>query len=97
VVVAFVAGRRRDTVVIIGPRALMEGFIDERGAERFGRVHAEALRRIDAVENEVYHAGVEMPLLRSGLGQREATERASEMTTPLVGLLDEAVMAACRR
>ena len=77
--------------------AITLGLVDERAAVRFGNVYAEALRRIAAVETEAYHAGVEMPLLRSGVTQSETMDRAGKMTAPLIAMLGEAVMATYRR
>jgi class 3 adenylate cyclase len=45
---------------------------------------------VTAAEKEAYHDGFEMPLLRSGLGERRSMETASET-------LDQAVFAAYRR
>ena len=73
------------------------GVIDEQAAVRLASVYVEALRRLAAAESEVYHAGVEMPLLRSGLGENESMEVASKMGVELVPLLDRAVFAAYRR
>ncbi len=57
----------------------------------------EIFRRAAAAENEVYHAGIEMPLLRSGEGELTSMEMASKMRVDLVPLLDQAVFAAYRR
>jgi hypothetical protein len=45
---------------------LRAGVIDVPTAVRFAAVYADATRRAAAVENEVYHTGFEMPLLRAG-------------------------------
>jgi class 3 adenylate cyclase len=86
----------RPIAMVMG-QAISLGFVDERGAVRFGNVYAEALRRIAAVETEAYHAGVEMPLLRSGVTQSETMDRAGKLTSPLIGLLGETVLATYRR
>ena len=78
-------------------RAVALGFVDEAASARVGNVYAEALRRIAAVETEVYHSGIEMPLLRSGVGERRAMELATEMGEMFTELLDEAIMAVYRR
>jgi adenylate cyclase len=78
-------------------KAMALGVIDELGAVRLASVYVEALRRVAAAENEVYHAGFEAPLLRSGLGERGTMEMASRMGVDLVPLLDRAVFAAYRR
>jgi adenylate cyclase len=78
-------------------RAVALGIVDEATSVRFANVYAEALRRIAAVEAEVYHSGIELPLLRSGVGARRTTELAEEVAEEFTELLDEALMAAYRR
>ena len=62
-----------------------------------GRVYEEAFRRIALAETEIYHSGVEMPLLRSGMDERRTMELASSLSPSLTGMLDAALMAAYRR
>ena len=64
---------------------------------RIGNLYAEALRRIALAETEVYHSGIEMPLLRSGLGERRTMELASEVSEEFTELLDQALIAIYRR
>lgn len=78
-------------------QAMSLGIVDLRTATRFGAAHAEALRRVAAVQTEIYHSGVEMPLLRSGVSESEAMALAARTTAPMIGLLDEAVVSAYRR
>jgi class 3 adenylate cyclase len=78
-------------------RAIGLGMIDERGAVRFGSMYAEVFRRAAAYETEIYHEGVEMPLLRSGLDAAAGMEVASSAGLDLMPLLDAAVFAAYRR
>jgi class 3 adenylate cyclase len=78
-------------------RAIRLGAIDEATAVRLGSMYAEVFRRAATAENEVYHSGFEMPLLRSGLDERQSMETASDTTIELVPLLDAAVFAAYRR
>ena len=78
-------------------QAMALGIVDVRTATRFGAAHAEALRRIAAVQTEIYHAGVEMPLLRSGVSETDAMALAGRTTEPLIDLLDQAVISAYRR
>jgi class 3 adenylate cyclase len=73
------------------------GIVDLRTATRFGAVHAEALRRLAAAQTEIYHSGVEMPLLRSGVSENEAMALAGKTTAPMIHLLDETVVSAYRR
>jgi adenylate cyclase len=78
-------------------RGVELGFVDEATSVRFGNVYAEALRRIASVEVEVYHSGIELPLLRSGLGERRTMELAEEVSEGITDLLGEALMAVYRR
>lgn len=78
-------------------RTIALGAIDEATAVRLGSMYAEVFRRAAAAENEVYHSGFEMPLLRSGLDVRQSMEAAGDTTIELVPLLDAAVFAAYRR
>jgi adenylate cyclase len=84
-------------VALVMGRAVALGFVDEAASVRVGNVYAEALRRIASVETEVYHSGIEMPLLGSGLGERRTMELASEVSEGFTELLDEALMAVYRR
>ena len=86
----------RPVARLIG-RAVALGFVDEAASVRFGNLYAEALRRIASVEVEVYHSGVEMPLLRSGVGERRTMELAEELSEGIPELLGEALMAVYRR
>jgi adenylate cyclase len=86
----------RPVAALVG-RAVEVGLVDEAASVRFGNVYAEALRRIASVEVEVYHSGIEMPLLRSGLGARRTMELAEEATEEVTELLDEALIAVYRR
>jgi adenylate cyclase len=86
----------RPVAALVG-RAVAVGLVDEAASVRFGNVYAEALRRIASVEVEVYHSGIEMPLLRSGLGARRTMELAEEVTEEVTELLDEALIAVYRR
>ena len=87
---------QRPIALLLG-RVIEFGIADEADAVRLGHVYAEAFRRIAIAETEIYHSGIEMPLLRQGLGERRMMEMGSAMSPELVGLLDDAVMAAYRR
>jgi adenylate cyclase len=91
-----IVAAERPVAALIG-RAIKVGFVDEAASVRAGNVYAEALRRIASVETEVYHAGIEMPLLRSGVGERRAMELATERSEGFTELLDEALKAVYRR
>jgi adenylate cyclase len=84
--IALLAGRLAE-LEIVGDAALA----------RLGHVYAEAFRRIALAETEVYHSGVEVPLLRSGLSESRTMELASSLSPALTGMLDDAVKAAYRR
>ena len=78
-------------------RAIGMGVIDERAAVRLGSMYAEVFRRAAAHESEVYHSGIEMPLLRAGVEDSASMEAASNAGADLIPLLDAAVFAAYRR
>jgi adenylate cyclase len=91
-----IVAAERPVAALIG-RAMKVGLVDEAASVRFGNLYAEALRRIAAVETEVYHSGIEMPLLRSGLGERRTMELAEEVTEEVTELLEGALIAVYRR
>ena len=71
--------------------------VDQVWITRVGRAYAEGMRLAAQVENEAYRARFEEPVLASGLGQRQAMERASEIAGEFVPLVDRALMAVYRR
>ena len=77
--------------------AISSGLIDQAWLSRVGRAYAEGMRLAAEVENEAYVARFEEPVLASGLGQRQAMERASEVAAQFVPLVDRALMAIYRR
>ena len=77
--------------------AISSGLIDQAWLSRVGRAYAEGMRLAAEVENEAYVARFEEPVLASGLGQRQAMERASEIATHFIPLADRALMAVYRR
>ncbi|HYH27272.1 MAG TPA: adenylate/guanylate cyclase domain-containing protein, partial [Actinomycetota bacterium] len=74
-----------------------EGGIPDEAALRTLRVYTESLRRIAEAESDVYHDHVEVPLLRSGMGQREMLDIASIAGERMAPTLDRALMAIRRR
>src|SRR4029453_5255515 len=84
-------------IALLAGRIVDLGIVDEAALARLGRVYEEAFRRIALAETEIYHSGVEMPLLRSGMDERRTMERASSLSPSLTGMLDAALMAAYRR
>src|SRR5215211_1789768 len=77
--------------------AISSGLLDPAWLTRVGRAYAEGMRLAAEVENEAYVARFEEPVLASGLGQRQAMERASEIAGEFVPLVDRALMAVYRR
>ena len=73
------------------------GLLDQAWLSRVGRVYAEGMRLAAHVENEAYAARFEEPVLASGLGQRQAMERAAEIAGEFLPLIDRALMAVYRR
>ena len=84
-------------IALLAGRIVDLGIVDEAALARLGRVYEEAFRRIALAETEIYHSGVEMPLLRSGMDERRTMELASSLSPSLTGMLDAALMAAYRR
>ena len=76
---------------------LASGVLDRNWITRVGRAYAEGLRLAAQVENEAYRARFEEPVLASGLGQRQAMERASELAGQFIPLVDRALMGIYRR
>ena len=77
--------------------AISSGILDKAWMARVGRAYAEGMRLAAKVENESYRARFEEPVLASGLGQRQAMERASELAAPFIPLVDRALMGIYRR
>jgi adenylate cyclase len=77
--------------------ATSSGLLDPAWVSRVGRAYAEGMRLVAQVENEAYTARFEKPVLESGLGQRQAMERASEIAGEFIPLTDRALMAIYRR
>jgi adenylate cyclase len=84
-------------IALLAGRLVELEIVDQASLARLGHVYAEAFRRIALAETEVYHSGVEEPLLRSGLGESRTLELASSLSPALTGMLDDVVMAAYRR
>jgi adenylate cyclase len=77
--------------------ATSSGLLDPVWLGRVGRAYVEGMRLAAKVENEAYVARFEEPVLESGLGQRQAMERASEIAGEYIPLMDRALMAIYRR
>jgi adenylate cyclase len=84
-------------VVPLVQLAFSSGIFNQAWITRVGRAYAEGLRLAAKVENESYRARFEGPVLESGLGQRRAMERASELAAQFIPLIDRALMGIYRR
>ena len=73
------------------------GVLDLAWTTRVGRAYADGLRLAANAENEAYHARFELPVLESGMGQRQAMELAAQLGAEFIPLMDRAVMAVYRR
>jgi adenylate cyclase len=77
--------------------AFASGLLDKPWMARVGRAYAEGLGLAARVENEAYRARFEEPVLASGLGQREAMERASRIAAEFIPRVDQALAGIYRR
>jgi adenylate cyclase len=84
-------------VVPLLQRGLSTGILDQVWSTRVGRGYAEGLRLIARVEREVWQARFMAPLLASGADQQTAQERAAQLSSDFLPLVDPALMAAYRR
>jgi adenylate cyclase len=73
------------------------GVLDLAWMTRVGRAYADGLRLAAKAENEAYHARFELPVLESGMDQRQAMELASQLGAEFIPLMDRAFMAIYRR
>lgn len=60
--------------------------------ERLLRVWGESMRRIGEMEGDWWHTEMEMPLLKSGLGESEMMEASHRLSTELASLMERAVV-----
>ena len=60
--------------------------------ERLLRVYGESMRRIAEMEGDWWHSEVEMPLIASGMGQREVAEASHRLSTELTALEEKALL-----
>jgi adenylate cyclase len=84
-------------VVPLLQRGLSTGILDQVWSTRVGRGYAEGLRLIARVEREVWQARFMAPLLASGADQQTAQERAAQLSSDFLPLVDPALLAAYRR
>jgi hypothetical protein len=69
--------REDDLELLPAIQAALAAGIDEDATVRALRVFGDSLRRIAETQNQLFHSKVELPLLRSGLSQRQMIETAS--------------------
>jgi adenylate cyclase len=84
-------------VVPLLQRGLVTGILDQLWSTRVGRGFAEGLRLVAGVEKEVWQARFIAPLRASGADQPAARERAAQLSTDFLPLVDTALLAAYRR
>jgi class 3 adenylate cyclase len=78
-------------------QGLHAGVVDVPTTLRFGAVYADAMRRAAAAENEIYHSGFEMPLLRAGHDQPQTMRLAAEASARFTEPALRTVIAVYRR
>jgi adenylate cyclase len=71
--------------------------LDDAVLIRVARVYGENLRRIAQAEPEFYHDHVELPLLASGMDERQMRETASQMSDQLAGAVQRMLLALYSR
>jgi adenylate cyclase len=84
-------------VVPLLQRMAATGILDLTWMTRIGRAWADGLRLAAKAESEAYHARVELPVLKSGMGQQQALDLSAQLGPELAPLLDRAVMAIYHR
>jgi adenylate cyclase len=89
--------REDDLDLIPTIQAAVAAGIDEDATVRALRVFGDSLRRIAETQNYLFHSRIELPLLRSGLSQRQMIETALELGTQMAALDDRWLLAMYRR
>jgi class 3 adenylate cyclase len=84
-------------VVPLLRHGLASGIFDPAWLARLGRAHVEGLRLITTAWGDAYQARFEGPVLASGGDQREAMERAAELSVDLLPHGDPALLAMYHR
>jgi adenylate cyclase len=84
-------------VVPLLRHGLASGIFDPAWLARLGRAHVEGLRLITTAWGDAYQARFEGPVLASGGDQREAMERAAQLSVDFLPLGDPALLAMYHR
>ncbi|HWC41633.1 MAG TPA: adenylate/guanylate cyclase domain-containing protein [Actinomycetota bacterium] len=84
-------------VVPLLRHGLSSGILDPAWLARLGRAHVEGLRLITTAWGDAYQARFEGPVLASGGDQREAMERAAQLSVDFLPLGDPALLAMYHR
>lgn len=64
---------------------------------RVARVYGECLYRITHAESGIFHSQIEMPMLRSGMSEREMRDMASQFGDQIAPLMDRGLLAMYHR
>jgi adenylate cyclase len=72
---------------------VLEAGADARAIQRLIRVWGESMRRITEAAATFYHAQIEVPLLRSGMGESQVMQVANEAVAAGIPHVDRAVIA----
>jgi adenylate cyclase len=78
-------------------QAAVAAGIDEDATVRALRVFGDSLRRIAETQNHLFHSRIELPLLRSGLSQRQMIETALQLGSQMAARDDQWLLALYRR
>jgi adenylate cyclase len=89
--------REDDLELLPAIQAALAAGIDEDATVRALRVFGDSLRRIAETQNQLFHSKVELPLLRSGLSQRQMIETALELSGQMATNEDRWLLAMYRR
>jgi adenylate cyclase len=89
--------REDDLELLPAIQAAVAAGIDEDATVRALRVFGDSLRRIAETQNQLFHAKVELPLLRSGLSQRQMLETALQLGSQMTTHDDRWLLAMYRR
>jgi adenylate cyclase len=89
--------REDDLELLPAIRAAVAAGIDEDAIVGSLRVFGDSLRRIAETQNSLFHSRIELPLLRSGLSQRQMIEAAIRLGSEMATLDDGWLLALYRR
>ncbi len=89
--------REDDTEVLPAIASMRAVGMDEATILRVTRVYGENIRRIAQAEAGFYHSYIEMPMLRSGMPERQMRELAATMSLELQPLAERVLLWLYRR